>query len=245
LQTWISGYNRLQIAMQNSYLISYGTCSFLGRFVLRDGEASFQRGDRVVVQSERGREIGTVLTRTDELALPVSLRHIPGEIISRAELVDEIRAQGLAEKSAVAFAQARSLIHDLALPLEIIDVEVITEPEVYAIHFVRYGEAASQFVQDTLTELYKKPVLLHDLTDPGTAVVAVLKAVAPMEPVVRAAAQVRSFRSSGKPISPLFVNRWKRRQIGRGQLSSSAGSSDGTSFGELNPNFQFVFQTVG
>lgn len=154
--------------MQNSYLISYGTCNFLGRFVLRDGEATFQRGDRVVVQSERGREIGTVLTRTDELALPVSLRHIPGEIISRAELVDESRAQGLAEKSAAAFTQARALIDNLALPLEIIDVEAIGEPEAYAIHFVRYGEAASQFVQDTLSELYKKPVLLHDLTDPGS-----------------------------------------------------------------------------
>jgi hypothetical protein len=154
--------------MQN-YLISYGSCNFLGRFVPKDSAQAFQRGNRVIVQSERGRELGTVLTQTDELALPASLKHVPGEIIGLAEQADEANAQALAEKSVAVFADARAILGDLALSLEVIDAEVICEPETYVFHVVRIGETVLQLVQETLAKRFQVPILFHDLTDRAVA----------------------------------------------------------------------------
>jgi hypothetical protein len=151
--------------MKNNYLIGYGSCNFLGCFVPKNAGHTFLRGDRVVIQSERGKELGTVLMRTDELALPPSLNHIPGEIIGPAEQADETNAQALAEKSVVAFGQARTIVRELAPSLEIIDVEVIGEPDAYVFHLVRFDEAPLQTIQDALSQCFHGKILFHNVSD--------------------------------------------------------------------------------
>ena len=68
--------------MNREYLATHGQSSHLGRFV-SSGPLDLKRGDRVVIQTDRGLEIGNVLCPASEnhvrlLPLP------PGQLLRRA-----------------------------------------------------------------------------------------------------------------------------------------------------------------
>jgi hypothetical protein len=152
--------------MSIAYLISYGSAGQLGRFVARDSRQTFRRGDRVIIQSERGRELGTVLASAQDLAFPATLQHIPGEIVDWARPEDESAARALSEKLAAAFKQARAIVEEQGAPVELVDLEAVADPLTYIVHIVRYHDEPLQPIRDTLAIRLAAQVLFHDVTNP-------------------------------------------------------------------------------
>ena len=66
---------------RRAYLVNYGQAGYLGRFL---AAASYGRGDRVVVCSERGVELGTILCEAGTLG-----PNGAGEVIRSATDADE------------------------------------------------------------------------------------------------------------------------------------------------------------
>jgi cell fate regulator YaaT (PSP1 superfamily) len=110
--------------MQASYVVRYGQMRYLGEY---QGLEAYEhaRGEKVVVQSDRGRELGEVLCpATDRTALflenPVRgpiLRVALEEDLSLEPQLDERRKQG--------FTTCRELIAKRRLQMDLVDVEVV------------------------------------------------------------------------------------------------------------------------
>src|SRR5947208_908343 len=103
------------------YLLSYGNAGDFGRFrPVRPMQC--RRGDRAVVRTHRGEEIGVVLCE----ATPGHAHFLPnttlGQIVRLASADDEAVARTLRKRSEQIFADSRRLASDLALPFEILDV---------------------------------------------------------------------------------------------------------------------------
>lgn len=63
------------------YLVQYGRSAFVGRFA---SGVTLARGDRVVIESPRGREFGTVLCEPEQ-ASP----HLDGQVVRRSNTDEE------------------------------------------------------------------------------------------------------------------------------------------------------------
>lgn len=147
------------------YLVSYGSAGILGRFLAADGQV-YARGERVLVQSERGQEIGSVVLpgKGESLALPFV--PLPGQLLRRLTVEDESRLEQMAPQGQVAFNLAREIIAKQALPVELLDVEIIAEPLTFVLHHLRFGELDWRPVVHQLSTQLDAFVLLQDLTAP-------------------------------------------------------------------------------
>src|SRR5262245_14541968 len=98
----------------DEYLVSHGAGGAVGRFAAVGGLAC-RRGDRVVVESRRGLELGVVLCPTT----PRHARLLPdpavGRLVRRATEADEAEARRLRELSHRLFAEGRRLAAEAGL----------------------------------------------------------------------------------------------------------------------------------
>ena len=128
-------------ALAEHYLVSHGKSGGLGSFVAHE-PLGLARGDRVVIDSPRGREIGTILclagVRQSRLLGAVS----SGTIVRPLNSADEIVLDQARVLEHRLFEASRQLAQSQNLPLEILDVDVFIE-----------GRAVLQFVGAELAEL--------------------------------------------------------------------------------------------
>src|SRR5947209_19634246 len=90
-------------AMTTSYVVRYGQMRFLGEFTgLLEREHA--RGERVVVRSERGTELGEVLTPATDRTASFLENPARGEILRVASAEDDALESGLAEAREAGFA---------------------------------------------------------------------------------------------------------------------------------------------
>ena len=143
------------------YLIAYGATGTLGCFVAEDHQVNYPRGSSVMVRTERGRELGTVLSRSGSLGLPDEIKLTPGVILGLPSDVREHEAD-----AQVHFVEARQLAGELHLPLEIIDIELLSEPATAVLHVVYFGQIDASALQTELATRWQRRVLLHDMTNP-------------------------------------------------------------------------------
>ncbi len=116
------------------YIISYGKSGGLGSFSTPE-PLTLDRGDRVVIDSPRGREVGTVLC-------PASVRQArllgavaSGTIVRPLSVADQVTLESSQTLSQQLFDASRQLACERELPLEILDVDVFLE-----------GQAVVQFI---------------------------------------------------------------------------------------------------
>jgi cell fate regulator YaaT (PSP1 superfamily) len=108
---------------RTDYLVSFGNAGDFSRF-RSDSSVSYQRGDRVVVRSHQGVELGVVMcAATGQHSLYLSEQPM-GDLLRQATPDDEAAAQRAREWGNRLFNDARDLTNELGLPLEILDVEV-------------------------------------------------------------------------------------------------------------------------
>jgi hypothetical protein len=111
------------VAKCKEYLVSHGKTGVLGRFLAASPEL-LQRGDRVVIQGDRGLGFGTVLCEATERQTRLLGPTPIGRLLRRADGGDETARQNLAQREQQLFVAARLLACQLEMPMEILDVEV-------------------------------------------------------------------------------------------------------------------------
>jgi hypothetical protein len=144
------------------YLVSYGSTGEFGRFRPVTAVAG-GRGDRVVVRSHRGVELGVLLCP----ATPGHARFLPnttvGELLRPAGPDDERTAGRMAERAQALFADARRLTAELGLPLEVLDVEVLLDGEQALLHHLHWAEFDERDLVSALVRRHGLRVRLHSL----------------------------------------------------------------------------------
>lgn len=123
----------------NEYLVSYGRSGDFGRF-RSASEVSYRRGDRVVVRSPQGLEAGTVLCPFTPGHSRFLSRTAAGKVMRLFGAEDQRTEVQLLERGQRAFEEGRRLTHELGLPMEILDVEVLMDGRQAIVHLVSRGE---------------------------------------------------------------------------------------------------------
>lgn len=109
--------------MTADYVISYGKSGGLGCFTA--DSLTLARGTRVVVRTLRGLEVGTVLCPASTRQAQMLGTASRGQVVRSLEQQDADVLQHHETQGQELFAQARAAALQLALPLEIIDVEIL------------------------------------------------------------------------------------------------------------------------
>jgi hypothetical protein len=108
------------------YLVSHGKSGGLGHFTARLPQA-LRRGDRVIIDSPRGREVGTVLCPANVRQSRI-LGHAPsGAIVRPLTPADDTALAQLRETEQRLFEAGRLLAREQGLPVEVLDVDVLFE----------------------------------------------------------------------------------------------------------------------
>jgi cell fate regulator YaaT (PSP1 superfamily) len=148
------------------YLLSYGALGDFGRF--RPVAAlACRRGQRAVAHTPRGLEIATVLGD----ARPGHAAFLPnttvGQLLRLATPDDEAADRRRRDDARRLFDQARALAASLALPLEVIDAEVLLDGEHAILHHVRWADLDARSLVSALSRSFNAHVTLLDLTRPA------------------------------------------------------------------------------
>ena len=110
--------------MTNTYVVRHGQMRLLGEYSGLAG-VEHPRGQRVIVRTERGTEVGEVLCpATDRSALFLE-NPAKGEIIRVASPTDLTGELRLADDRKAAFATCSEFITKRRLQMDLVDVEVI------------------------------------------------------------------------------------------------------------------------
>ena len=112
------------VAECKEYLVSHGKTGVLARFLAASLEQQLERGDRVIVQGDRGLSFGVVLCEATERKARLLGSGPVGRLLRRADAGDEAAQQAMLEREERLFAAARRLAGELDLPMEILDAEV-------------------------------------------------------------------------------------------------------------------------
>jgi cell fate regulator YaaT (PSP1 superfamily) len=107
-----------------TYVVRYGRMRFLGECTgLPDREQA--RGQRVVIRSDRGTEVGEILCPATDRTRQFLEHPAQGEILREASAEDLKLEADLVESQNEAFATCRELIAKRRLQMDLVDVEII------------------------------------------------------------------------------------------------------------------------
>jgi cell fate regulator YaaT (PSP1 superfamily) len=151
--------------MLAEYLVSYGKAGDFGRFrPVRS--LSCRRGDRAVLQTSRGREIGTVLCEARQghaLFLPNTS---VGEILRLASAEDQELFDHLGERAQRLFADGQRLAREMELPVELLDAEILLDGEHAILHHLRWHECDVRPLVSTLSRAFELHIMLEVMDTP-------------------------------------------------------------------------------
>ena len=152
--------------MPDSFVVRYGQMRFLGDFVGVDGLAH-PRGERVVVRTDRGVEMGEVLCpSTDRSALFLE-NGTRGEILHPASAEDIAAEAQLFERSEAAKVACREFMARRRLQMDLIDVEVILGGERMVFYYlsekrVDFRELVKDLARSFQTRIEMRQVGVRD-----------------------------------------------------------------------------------
>jgi len=109
----------------NSYVVRYGQMRFLGEFTGVAADVEHLRGERVIVRSERGTELGEVLSAATDRTAMFLENPARGEILRPSSAEDDDVVSRLPEAREAAFTACLEFIARRRLQMDLVDVEVI------------------------------------------------------------------------------------------------------------------------
>ncbi len=147
------------------YLAGYGLLGDFGRF-RAERPVVCRRGERVVLRSHRGVEIGQVLCP----ATPRHAHFLPnttvGQLLRPVAAADAAALSQLRDRGALVLEEANRLAGKLDLPVEILDVEMLLDGEHAVLHHLRWADVDPRPFVSTLSSTFTLHILLQDLTAP-------------------------------------------------------------------------------
>jgi hypothetical protein len=148
------------------YLVSYGKNGAFGRFCaatpLRLG-----RGERVVVHTPRGVELGSVMCPSTPRHAVLLTHEAVGALLRAATSADIDSAHAQAEAALALVDECRQLNQELHVPLEILDAEVLLEGGKAVLQFLAAGDVDVSPLADALAERHNFLVFFENLAMPA------------------------------------------------------------------------------
>lgn len=153
------------------YLVRYGALGWVARFgSIEPIDCDYR--DRVVVQTDRGQEIGEVL------ALPAADGLLPGEITPHKPTGEVLRRLTAVEAESLAqstedlsdfFADCQNRLSDRQLPVEVIDCERLFDEETIVLYYLGEQTAELGTLAVELGEARRERVIFHPVFEPPAA----------------------------------------------------------------------------
>jgi cell fate regulator YaaT (PSP1 superfamily) len=150
------------------YLVTYSQTGEIGRFQSA-AVLDCQRGDRVVVRTPRGLELGAVLCDATERHATLLEGKAVGELLRRATSEDDAIAAGIRERSRRLLDDVRRMTAELVLPLEVLDVEITLDGHRVTLYHLRWAECDERPLVSALSKKYEAMVSMRDLALPAGA----------------------------------------------------------------------------
>jgi hypothetical protein len=148
------------------YLVGYGVAGDFGRFRAA-APLACRRGDRTVVRTHRGLEIGRVLRE----AAPRHAAFLPnttvGQLLRLAGPDDDAAARRLDGRGLALLDRGRRLADEMSLPLELLDVEVLLDGRHAALHHLRWAACDVRPFVAALAREFDLHILLADVGRPA------------------------------------------------------------------------------
>jgi hypothetical protein len=135
---------------QREYLVSFGRLGDFTRFRPADPTLVCRRGDRVVVRSQRGVELGSVLCPATSGHTSLLTSTYVGQLLRLASAEDEETAVRMSERGRRIFDDGRRRIVELRLPMEILDVEVLLDGQNATLHYLRWADCDERLLVGAL-----------------------------------------------------------------------------------------------
>jgi hypothetical protein len=146
----------------SEFLLGYGTVGDFGRF-RADQPFRCRRGDRAVIRSHRGLELGVVMRPVETASDKLLADRFVGQLLRLATREDEQTAARLEARCREVFLQSRQLASKLNLPLELLDAEMLFDEDQVILHYLRWAECDPRPLLDAISDRYRLLVTLHDL----------------------------------------------------------------------------------
>jgi len=115
------------------YLVKYGRTAVVGRFG-NDSSLAFAHGDRVVLRTGRGVQVGAVLSEASPRFSHLLAEAAQGEIVRAVTPEDELREAELDRFARRLLIEAQEISESLQLPLTILDLEVPLDGKSAVLH---------------------------------------------------------------------------------------------------------------
>jgi hypothetical protein len=150
---------------RDQFVVSHGKSGVIGVFTLTE-PTTIARGDRVIVQSSRGLEIGEVLG-------PASIRQArlfgatsAGLLVRSVLASDDVRRQELARREQDLFELCRERARGESLSLEILDVDLLFDGLQAIVQFVGEDANVERFAQ-SVEEQVRLTIRMENLATPA------------------------------------------------------------------------------
>jgi cell fate regulator YaaT (PSP1 superfamily) len=147
------------------YLVSYGSSGEFARF--RPATmVDFQRGDRVVVRTYQGLELGVILCPASAEHAPFLSRTAQGELLRAVTEDDDRQAEQARRLSQRLFEEASRLAGEMELPLVILDVEVLLDGQQAIVHHLLQMDCEYRPLVSALSKKYDLRIVMSNLALP-------------------------------------------------------------------------------
>lgn len=117
------------------YVVRYGVMRLLGPFSSR-GADRFQRGQRVILRTSRGQEVGEVLGEISDENSPKLDNSLGGQILRAVNQSDGNEITHLQEKERNAFETCRKQVEQLGLRMQLLDIEHLFGGERIVVYYL-------------------------------------------------------------------------------------------------------------
>lgn len=145
----------------STHLVRVGALAEIGRFRATDARR-YGRGTRVVLETHRGLEVGTVLTAIDS---PEASTADDGTLIRAMTVEDELLRARLESRRQEAFAACQAKIAELGLAVTLLDVEHLFDGQSLVFYFLEEPPAELDAALQTLAETYEATAQLQQFAE--------------------------------------------------------------------------------
>lgn len=149
------------------YLVSYGKNGEFGRFAA-SAPLACRRGDPLVIETNRGLEIGKVIRSAESEHARLLGGGPPGRIIRQPSPADLQMRDRLRTLGQQLFQDARTHAARLSLPMEILDAEILLDGRQAVVHILRWDDVSADGLAEALSKVHELQTVVHDLALPAS-----------------------------------------------------------------------------
>jgi hypothetical protein len=162
----LSAPAEVAVNAHHRFVVSHGKGGALGIFTSAE-PLSLRRGQRVIVQTQRGAEIGAVLCAANDRQALLLGATAAGQLLRRLTSGDESRRDELITRAQQVFETGRAWATKNGLALELLDVDLLFDASTAIVQFVG-SDADTESLAQTLEHHFGLSVRLENLATPAT-----------------------------------------------------------------------------